>query len=57
MSELKLSMMMSVDGFVAGPEQRAESPFGRGGMQLSEWLFPLRAFRELPGEEGGKDNL
>ena len=46
MSELKLNMMMSLDGFAAGPEQSEENPFGIGGMQLSEWLFPLRVFRE-----------
>ena len=47
-------MMMSLDGYTAGPEQSAENPFGLGGMQLNEWLFPLRAFRELQGEEGGE---
>jgi dihydrofolate reductase len=56
MSELRLNMMMSLDGFVAGPEQSAENPFGIGGMQLSEWLFPLKAFRAMHGEEGGEVN-
>jgi dihydrofolate reductase len=56
MSELRLNMMMSLDGFVAGPEQSPENPFGIGGMQLNEWLFPLRAFRELHGEDGGEVN-
>jgi DNA-binding CsgD family transcriptional regulator len=56
MSELRVNMMMSLDGYTAGPEQSAENPFGLGGMQLNEWLFPLRAFRELQGEEGGEDN-
>jgi dihydrofolate reductase len=50
MSELKLNMMMSLDGFAAGPEQSEENPFGIGGKQLSEWLFPLRVFREMGGE-------
>jgi hypothetical protein len=35
MSELKLNMMMSLDGFAAGPEQSEENPFGIGGMQLA----------------------
>jgi dihydrofolate reductase len=56
MSKLRLNMMMSLDGFVAGPEQGPENPLGIGGMQLTEWLFPLRAFRELHGEEGGEVN-
>jgi dihydrofolate reductase len=49
-------MMMSLDSYTAGPEQSAENPFGLGGMQLNEWLFPLRAFREMQGEKGGEDN-
>jgi dihydrofolate reductase len=56
MSELRVNMMMSLDGYTAGPEQSAENPSGLGGMQLNEWLFPLRAFRELQGEVGGEDN-
>jgi dihydrofolate reductase len=49
-------MMMSLDGFTAGPEQSADNPFGIGGMQLTEWLLPLKAFREGHGEEGGEVN-
>ena len=56
MSELRSNMMMSLDGFVAGPQQSAENPLGIGGMQLPEWLFPLRAFRETHGEEGAGHN-
>jgi dihydrofolate reductase len=55
-SKLKGNMMMSLDGFTAGPEQSAENPFGIGGMQLNEWLFPLRAFRRMQGMEGGEVN-
>jgi len=49
-------MMMSLDGFTAGPDQSEGNPFGIGGMQLNDWLFPLRAFREMHGEEGGEVN-
>jgi dihydrofolate reductase len=31
-------MMMSLDGYTAGPDQSPENPFGMGGMQLTEWL-------------------
>jgi dihydrofolate reductase len=55
-SELKLNVMMSLDGFTAGPEQSEENPFGIGGMRLTEWLFPLEAFRKTHGEEGGEVN-
>jgi dihydrofolate reductase len=56
MSELRLNMMMSLDGFVAGPEQSEENPFGIGGMRLNEWLFSLKAFREMQGAQGGEVN-
>jgi dihydrofolate reductase len=55
-SQLKANMMISLDGYTAGPEQSAENPFGIGGMQLNEWLFPLRAFHEMQGMEGGEVN-
>jgi dihydrofolate reductase len=51
-----MNMMMSLDGFVAGPEQSEENPFGIGGMRLNEWLLPLEVFREMQGEEGGEVN-
>jgi dihydrofolate reductase len=56
MSKVRMNMMMSLDGFTAGPDQSEENPFGVGGMQLNEWLLSLRAFREGHGEEGGEEN-
>jgi dihydrofolate reductase len=56
MSKLRLNIAMSLDGFVAGPEQSEENPIGIGGLELHRWLFPLRAFRETHGDEGGEVN-
>jgi hypothetical protein len=56
MSELRLNVMMSLDGYVAGPEQSEENPFGIGGMRVNEWLLPLEVFREMQGEKGGEVN-
>jgi dihydrofolate reductase len=56
MSNLRLSITMSLDGYVAGPDQSEDSPLGVGGMELHEWLFPLKAFREMHREEGGEVN-
>lgn len=47
---------MSLDGYVAGPDQSAENPLGRGGMELHQWFFPLKEFREMHGEHGGEVN-
>jgi hypothetical protein len=56
MSKLRFFMSTSLDGFVAGPDQSAEDPLGVGGLQLHEWIFPLAAWREGHGEEGGEVN-
>jgi dihydrofolate reductase len=47
---------MSLDGFIAGPNQSEENPLGEGGMQLHEWAFGLAAWRERHGEKGGEVN-
>jgi dihydrofolate reductase len=56
MSRLKANLTMSLDGFVAGPEQSEQDPLGIGGLRLHEWLLPLQAFRETHGEHGGEVN-
>jgi dihydrofolate reductase len=56
MSKVRLTMSMSLDGYVAGPNQSVEHPLGEGGTQLHEWLVPLAIFRETHGDEGGEVN-
>ncbi|MGO9899603.1 MAG: dihydrofolate reductase family protein [Solirubrobacteraceae bacterium] len=56
MSKLRLSISMSLDGYVGGPNQSAVDPLGAGGMALHDWFFPLKQFREMHGEEGGEIN-
>jgi dihydrofolate reductase len=56
MSKLRLRISMSLDGFVAGPNQSVDDPIGVGGMQLHEWVFPLAAWRSEHGMEGGEVN-
>ena len=38
MSRVIVSMAMSLDGFVTGPQDDAENPAGIGGMRLMDWL-------------------
>jgi dihydrofolate reductase len=56
MSKLRLKISMSLDGFVAGPNQSLEHPLGVGGMRLHEWVVPLTAWRATHGMEGGEVN-
>ncbi len=56
MSLLRLQISMSLDGFVAGPNQSEANPLGEGGMRLHEWAFALAAWRGSHGREGGEVN-
>src|SRR3954451_1874728 len=38
MSQVYVSMAMSLDGFVTGPQDDAENPAGINGMRLMDWL-------------------
>jgi dihydrofolate reductase len=56
LSKLRLKMSISLDGYVAGPQQSVKDPLGVGGMRLHEWVFPLRAWRAEMGMRGGEEN-
>jgi dihydrofolate reductase len=56
MGKLRFEIAISLDGYVAGPNQSEEHPLGEGGMQLHEWVFELAAWRERHGREGGVVN-
>jgi dihydrofolate reductase len=56
MSKLRLSITMSLDGYVAGRNQSEENPLGEGAMVLHEWFFPLKEFKEMHGGHGGETN-
>src|SRR5215472_3066824 len=56
MSKLRCHISISLDGFVAGPNQSEENPLGEGGERLHEWAIPLAAWRRSHGEQGGEVN-
>lgn len=56
MARVRFKIAMSLDGFVAGPDQSVENPLGVGGMRLHAWAFPLAIFREMNGLAGGEVN-
>src|SRR3954465_572334 len=55
-SKVRFQIAVSVDGFIAGPNQSQENPLGEGGMQLHEGVFKLEAWRRPHGQEGGEVN-
>jgi dihydrofolate reductase len=56
LSKLRLHITMSLDGYVAGPDQSEENPLGIGGEELHNWFVPLQAFQEAHGRTGGEIN-
>ncbi|MDJ1434700.1 dihydrofolate reductase family protein [Halostagnicola sp. A-GB9-2] len=54
MTEVRASISVSVDGFVAGPNDSRENPLGDGGERLHEWIYDLASWREVHGLEGGE---
>jgi len=56
MGKLTLDITMSLDGFVAGPNQTIEQPLGEGGERLHEWVYGLATWRESHGRPGGETN-
>jgi dihydrofolate reductase len=54
MSKLRvLNFGISLDGYVAGPDQSIDAGLGVGGENLHQWMFETRTWRRLQGEEGG----
>jgi dihydrofolate reductase len=56
MSKFRFQISISLDGFVAGPNQSEENPLGEGGTQLHEWAVKLDTWRDPHGREGGEHN-
>ena len=56
MSRTCFKVSISLDGFMAGPDQSIEHPLGVGGDQLHQWMYELEAWRAEHGLEGGIEN-
>ncbi|HUG48570.1 MAG TPA: dihydrofolate reductase family protein [Candidatus Limnocylindria bacterium] len=56
MSKVRVHISVSLDSYVAGPNQSQENPLGEGGEDLHDWAIRLQAWREPHGIEGGEDN-
>lgn len=56
MSKVRSHIAVSLDGYVAGPNQSEDHPLGDGGEGLHDWVIALKAWREPHGMEGGEVN-
>jgi dihydrofolate reductase len=57
MSKLRFDISMSLDGFIAGPQQTLQTPLGIGGEQLHDWVVALESWRSMHGKEGGETGV
>jgi dihydrofolate reductase len=57
MSSTVLYMSMSLDGFIAGPNESPDNPLGDGGHRLHEWALGNDADRPGPDREGFEEMM
>jgi dihydrofolate reductase len=60
--KVKAQITISLDGYMAGPNQSEENPLGEGGEGLHEWAFKQASFNEMhgsgsDGERGPSDDV
>jgi dihydrofolate reductase len=53
MGKVTVDISMSLDGFIAGPNDGPELGLGEGGERLHEWVYGLASWRERHGLAGG----
>jgi dihydrofolate reductase len=51
------NISMSIDGYMAGPNQSLDNPLGEGGESLHGWVFKTKTWTERTGEDGGAEGL
>ncbi len=56
MGKVLFDISVSLDGFVAGPDDGPELGLGVGGERLHEWVVELASWRGPHGLEGGETN-
>jgi dihydrofolate reductase len=60
MSKVFVSIGISLDGYIAGPNRGPDNPLGDRGASIHAWMYPQQAFRDLLelGGDGqtGEDN-
>jgi dihydrofolate reductase len=58
MSRVFVSVGMSLDGYIAGPNRGPKNPLGDGGSAIHRWIFRQKSFRQLQGlGSGGETGL
>jgi dihydrofolate reductase len=53
MGQVIADITMTLDGFIAGPDDGVDKPLGEGGERIHQWLYDSSSWRERHGQEGG----
>ena len=56
MGEVIVDISMTLDGFIAGPNDSPTNPLGDNGDQIHHWVYELASWRERHGMTGGAVN-
>src|SRR4051812_9070616 len=56
MSKVNADISVSLDGYIAGPNDVPGNGLGDGGERLHEWVYGLEGWREPHGMSGGENN-
>jgi dihydrofolate reductase len=51
------SLAVSLDGYAAGAQQSLAAPLGIRGLELFEWFFTTRTWKQMQGHEGGSTGV
>lgn len=54
---MRAEISVSLDGYVAGPNQSLEQPLGEGGEALHDWAIRTASWRRMHGREGGEEGV
>ena len=57
MSPVTCQISVSVDGFVAGPNQSLDHPLGEGGTRLHDWAIATEAWQRQHGSGAGEPGV
>ncbi len=56
MPKVFVDVGISLDGFIAGSNGGTKNPLGDGGIEIHNWMFKQKSFREHLGMVGGETN-
>jgi dihydrofolate reductase len=56
MTRVRSQISISLDGYVAGPNQTQEDPLGEGGERLHEWAVATDSWQKQHGRDAGEHN-